>query len=78
MLLKLSDSYITKGGSGSINKCKHFGEDFWNDVLKFMRMLMCFDSVILNRRIHSKEISQNKERDVYTDVYGNTIYNTNK
>lgn len=41
-------------------------------------MFMSFDSVILNRRIHSKEISQNKERDVYTDVCGNTVYNINK
>ena len=36
-------------------------------------MLMCFDSVILNRRIHSEEIIQNKERNVYTDVCGSTI-----
>ena len=36
-------------------------------------MLMCFDSVILNLRIHSEEIIQNKERNVYTDVCGSTI-----
>ena len=38
-----------------------------------MKMLMCFDSVILNLRIHSEEIIQNKERNVYTDVCGSAI-----
>ena len=34
---------------------------------------MSFDSVILNLRIHSEEIIQNKERNVYTDAYGSMI-----
>lgn len=39
-----------------------------------MKMLMSFDSVILNLRIHSEEIIHNKERDAYVDIYNSKKY----
>lgn len=55
-----------------------FGRHFSCDILRSMKMLMSFDLVILNLSIHSEEIIQNKERNLYIDVCGSIIYNSKK